>query len=819
MWSERLWQDVRHAAQMFRKSPGFALVAIISIAFGSGANVAMFSVADALLLRPLPVPRPGEVLSVGSDFAAGDFSWMLESYPNYKDLRDRNRTFDEMGAFATSTFAVSAGRGAAPQMKLGMLASGNLFRALDVTPELGRFFRPDEAQVEGRDAVVVLSHGMWSELGADPDLVGRPLKIDGIEFTVIGVLPESFSGPDRQHRPLLYVPLILWPRLTGDKRTIEARDMWRIHIKGRLRPGVSITQAQAEVDSIGRDLEREYPEANRGRRVMVRTDVQETLRQNRLYTVMAAILSVLAVAVLIVSCANVAGLLTSRAPLRAREIALRLAIGAARPRLIRQLLTESSLIAAVGGLLGVALGYAGIAVMRQIQFPTDLIVVPVIELDHRTLIFSIAVAVMCTVLCGLIPAIQATRTDLTGALKASNTGSSGPNRRLWGRNLLVTVQVAVSLVVLTISVFVYQAFGSELRRGLGFRTTHAALLSMDPRLIRYTPEQTRTFYDRLTERAAAVNGVTSVTLASAQPLGLVEISLIQPEGKTFPPGQTGAAVYSSRVDEGYFTTMELKFLAGRAFTARDAAGSPRVAIVNEALAQHYWPGQNAVGKRIRLNDEKDDWTEIVGVTPTSRYLFLGEPPTEFLYTPYRQDPRTDLTLIVASTGESGSLIEPLRDIARSLDPDMPVYDVQTMEHFVLARATSIGRILVDIIGTMGLMGMLLSMVGLYGLMSYSVSRRTREIGIRMAIGAGRGGVLRMVLRQGLTPAVWGVASGLALSFVCGRILVAVFPLNEKIGPDSYGVVAVVLMVVAMLAALIPARRASRVDPMIALRDE
>jgi putative ABC transport system permease protein len=767
----------------------------------------------------LPVPHPDEVLSVGSDFSTGDFSWMLESYPNYRDLRDRTRTFDELAAFKSATFAVSPVRGDSPQMKLGMLVSGNLFRALGVTPEAGRDFQQEEDQIEGRDAVVLLSHALWVELGSDPSLVGRAVHINGIDFTVIGILPESFSGPDRQHRPLLYAPLMMWPRLTGNPNMLVARDNWDLNLKGRLRPGVNLTQAQAELEMLGKGLEREYPDANHGRRVMVRTEIQATLRQNRMYTTLAAILSLLAAAVLVVACANVAGLLTSRAPARAREIALRLAIGAGRPRLIRQLLTESAAIAAAGGLLGVALAYAAIALMRQIQFPTDLLIVPRIELDHRTLVFSIAIAIVSTISCGLIPAIHATRTDLTTALKASSGGVSEAGRRLRGRHILVTVQIAVSLVLLTISVFTYRAFGTELKEGLGFRTDHAVLLTVDPGLVRYNPAQTRKFYERLMQSVAATSGVASAGLSSAQPLGLIEVSWIQPEGYHFPPGQSGAPVYSSRVDEGYLGTMGLKLILGRGFTAHDTEDSPRVAVVNETLARHYWPGQNPVGKRIHLNQEGGEWTEVVGVTPTSRYLFLGEPPTEFAYVPYRQSPRTNLTLIAASGGDSANLIEPLRALVRDLDSDMPMYDVQTIENFVYARAISIERILVDIVGVMGLMGMTLSMVGLYGLMSYTVSRRTREIGIRMAVGADRAGVLYMVLRQGITPAIWGVAAGLVLSVLCSRALMSAFPLSQKIGPDSYGIVAVLLMTVAALAGLVPARRASLVDPLIALREE
>jgi putative ABC transport system permease protein len=302
-------------------------------------------------------------------------------------------------------------------------------------------------------------------------------------------------------------------------------------------------------------------------------------------------------------------------------------------------------------------------------------------------------------------------------------------------------------------------------------------------------------------------------------MGLVEVSWTRPEGHRFPPGQWGTAVYSSRVDEHYFDAMGIKLLEGRSFTVQDTAGAPHVAVVNQTFAEHYWPGQSALGKRFHLDDQGDGWTEIVGVTPTSRYLFVGEPPTEFLYVSYRQSPAANMTLLASTVGDSASVIEPLRKVIQDLDPNMPIYDVYTMEKYIWAQATSVAQIMVNIIGAMGLMGLTLAMVGLYGLMSYGVSRRTREIGIRMAVGADRGGVLRMVLRQGMAPAIWGIVMGLVLSVGCGKLLMAAFPLNQKIGPESYGIVGSMLLVVAMLAAFVPARRAALVDPMTALRDE
>jgi len=819
LWRSSFWNDLRHGCRMFAKNPGFTLAAVLSIALGAGANVAMFSAADALLLRPLPVPRSGEIVVVGTDFSELNFSSMSSSYPNYADLRDRNRSFSGLLAFHTTTAGFAAGGAETPQVKVGMIVTGNFLQVLGLQPELGRGFRPEEDQIPGRDAVVILSHGEWEQLGADPKILGHAVRIAGSEFTVIGVTPEGFVGPDRNFRPAFYVPTMMWPRLSGDPQTLEGRDRFNLTVKGRLKHDVSLTQAQAELDAIARDLERAHPDTDRKLHLTIRTQLQMNIRENRIYTALAAILALLAVAVLIVACANVAGLLTSRAPLRAREIALRLAIGAGRPRLIRQLLTESGLIAAAGGLLGLPLAYAGIALLRQIQFPTDLVMVPQINLDRRALFFSLAVAMGSVLLFGLIPAIQTTRANLTTALKATSAMVPG-RRRLWGRNLLVAVQVAVSLVLITIALFSYRMFAGELDNGMGFRTDHMLLMDFNPGVLRYSDAQSRQFFQSLTERAKALPGVKSAALASERPLGFLEPSFIQPEGFRFPAGQMFATVHSSRVDEHYFDTLGIAILRGRAFTAADAISAPRVAIVNEVLANHYWPNQDPIGKRLRLlGPSNSPWVQIAGVAKLSRYGFIAEPPTEFLYLPYRQMPPGSMTLFAASAGDSASLLAPLRDLVRDLDPNMPTYDVQTMEHFYWARATSIAQVTVEIVGGMGLMGLLLAMVGLYALMSYSVSRRTREIGIRMAVGASHLSVLRMVLRQGMLPALCGIPFGLALSAAAGRLLTSSFPLSYRLGPAIYLVVAPLLLIVAILAAYVPARRASLVDPMSALREE
>jgi predicted permease len=816
-WLESFIQDLRHGGRMFVKNPGFTAVAVISLALGTGANTAMFSAADAMLLRPLPVSHPDELVNIGSDFTTSDFRWSITSYPNYVDIRDRSTSFQGVLAFTTLTAGFAAHSGANPQVAAGMVVSGNFFDVLGVVPQLGRTFRADEDRVSGRDAVVVLSHGFWETLGSDPAIIGRNVKIGGIDFRVIGVAPESFSGPDRYRRPAFYVPLMMWQRLTGDSRLIQARDYWTLRVKGRLKPGISLAQAQAELNGIAKDLERAYPDTNRNQRLKARTQFETDVAENPVNAGLVAILTLLAAGVLIIACANVAGLLTSRAPVRAREIALRMSIGAGRPRLIRQLLTEALLIAGAGGILGLPMANAAIAMLRQVQYPSDTYFVPRVEIDERVLAVSLAVAMLSAVLFGLMPALETTRANLAIALKTSGEGSKSIGRT-WGRHLLVMTQVAISLVLVTLAAFSYRMFEHELTERMGFRTSHILIMRFDPGLAGYNKAQVQRFYERLGQQARSTAGVEAATLTSVTPVWSPEASYIVPEGHRLAEGQSSAMVYSCNTDEYYFKTLDMSILRGRGFLATDTADAPRVAVVNQTLAEHYWHGQDPLGKRFWLGND-NGWVEIVGVARNSRYLHIGEQPADFVYFSYRQHPSSRMYLMAESAGESASLLAPLRAAVRRLDANMPIYDVHTMEEHYYARATSLADVTVEIVGGMGCMGVAIALAGLYALISYTVSRRRREIGIRMAVGAKGGDVVKMVLWQGVLPVIFGLAIGLALSAGAGRMLAASYPLAERVGPALYGAIAPILLAVATLAALVPARRAAQVDPMAVLRDE
>jgi putative ABC transport system permease protein len=821
-----LWQDVRYGFRMLAASPSFTVVAVLSLAIGIGANCAIFSFADGLLLRPLPVARPGEVLTVGSrsSLEALDASSLVSSYRDYIDIRDRSASFDGLAAFSYLTVGFANDPTATPKLTMGMMASSNLLPLMGVEPTIGRTFRADEDQVPGRDAVVVLGRTMWEQqFASDPHVLGRRVWINGVPFTVIGVTPASFTGLNAVVRSDFFVPLVMAPRVITDRAagSLETRDVRNLRLKARLKPGVTQAQAQSELTVIATDLARAYPTTNRNQQFFVKTELQARVSEDPPDAMLIAMLSTLAIAVLLVACGNVAGLLTSRAPVRAREMALRLAIGAGRARIVRQLITESLLVAVAGGVLGLGIGYAGMLLFRQIEIPSELPIALAFQMDRRALVFSLAVAVASAVIFGLVPAVQASRTDLAAIMKAGDAIAPGRRRR-WGRAVLTTAQVAVSVVLLVVAMFMYRGFRQELAGGPGYRTDHLIMMGVDTSLIRYTDAQSQHFFQEVANRAGALPGVKAVTLTTSIPMlnDTLNGEAIAPEGFQYPPGKEGSETLASKVDEYFFDTLAIPLVEGRNFTRQDDEGATRVAIVNQHFAQHYWPNQDPLGKRFRLKSAKDAWVEIVGVAKTSKYIFIAEPPTDFVYLPYRQNPSSSMMLVAQSTGDAGTLAAPLRDVVRGMDASMPVFNMRTMERLYHMRAISVFNVLVTTVAAMGLMGLVLAIVGLYGLVAYAAARRTREIGIRMAIGATAPTVLRMVLRQGVTLALTGLVLGLAGSIGAGVLLSAAFPSgNDQRDYLSLALVAPVVLVVTVLATYIPARRASRVNPMEALRYE
>jgi predicted permease len=813
--------SVNQAIRGLRNDPVFTTVAICSLAIGIGATSAMFSFADALLLRPLPVRDPERVVVINTAVSAmfGENPWV--SYPDYLDLRDRTRSFDGMAAASYAFVGFTADTNATPRMKLGLYVSGNFFRVLGVSPALGRDFRLDEDQVAGRDPVVVLGHDFWaSQFESNPSVIGSRIRLSGIDFTIIGVAPQHFTGIDVVMRPQVFIPLAMSPRL-GQRDYLHDRDFGWLFVKARLKSGVGIRRAQADVEALSPQLERLHAHTSRDHRLTVESELQFRVAQGPTSSTLAAMLVVLGICVLAVACANVAGLLLSRDRARTREIAVRLAIGAGRLRLIWQLLLENVIVAVAGGLGGILAADTIAQMFRRIPVPTDVPAVFDMGVNRRVFLFTLAISVGSTLLFGLAPALRATRPDLVPALKAADADSGG-RQTLWGRNTIVAGQVALSLVLLAVSAALVQGFRGQLMQGPGFRIERLFLATFDTQLAHDSPGQTERFYRDLLNQTRAAPGVRSAALTSVVPMEVVaESQPVVPEGWQAPPGEAALRTFGSSVSDGYFATMGIRLRSGREFLPSDGENTPLVAVVNETLADRFWKG-DAVGKRFHLGDAAAPMVEIVGVANNSKYAWIAEPPMDFVYLPCRQHPNPKLSLVVESIGPDADAIAPvLRRILHNLDRNMPVFDARSMHDFYTQRAVKTTGILVQIVTGMGLMGLALAVVGLYGLVAYSVSRRTHEIGIRMALGAHRGDVMRMVLRQGLKPAVAGVTIGLVLAIYACRAAAAsmAFFGFHYVNPLVLIALPLLLLLVTVLAAWEPARRASRIDPMRALRDE
>lgn len=813
-------KSLRHALRLLWKSPGFTLVSVCSLAIGIGATSAMFSFADALLLRPLPVPEPSRIAAVSTQ--TGEiFANTALSYPDYRDYRDGNHTFDGMLASSGAEFGFKQDAKALPKIAYGMFVSGNFFRTLGVQPVLGRAFMDSEDQELGPEAVVVLGHDFWvHQLNSDRSIVGSTLWLNSVPFTVIGVAPEEFTGLDQYVKYAMFVPLAMSPRLAG-ANNLEKRDIRWLTVKGHLKPGINVAQAAADLNAIWRQLAQMYPQTDRDHPVQVETELQMRIRQSPPNAALVVMLLLLSFCVLLVACANVTGLLLSRARARSREMAVRLAIGAARGALIRQLLLENLLLALGGGILGVAVAYGGASFFNSIPIPIDVPLAFHVGVDERMLVFTIAASLISTFLFGLTPALQTTRLDLVSSLKAADADSAG-KRRLWGRNSIVAGQVALSLVLLIVSAVLLEGFRGELLAGPGFRIDHLYLTSLDTTPVHYNENQTRRFYRDLLDKTRQAPGVRSAAYISAIPLlGGGGVNIV-PEGYTLPPKQESISVPNDYVSDGYFKTAGIAILRGREFLETDRQDTPLVAVVNEQFAHHYWPREDALGKRFHMRSATGPLVEIVGIAKIAKYFWIAEPPQDFIYLPYTQEKLPALTLMVESDALDAATLAPVvRDVVRGIDRDMPVTNARTMQDYYTQRAVKTPDIIAESVAGLGLMGMVLSMIGLYGLISYSVSRRSREIGIRMAIGADRQKVIRMILRQGLVLGSIGCGIGLIASyFACRAVItlawVATF---DHLNYTLFPAIAIPLLVITVLACYEPARRASLVDPMKALRDE
>jgi predicted permease len=813
-----LRQEIRQSLRLIARNPGFSAVAVLSLALGIGANASVFSLADVMLFRPLAVNDPGRVFTIAT-FAVGDRLAGGVSYPKYRQLRDQSRSFDGLIAYRTSTFSFTKSSADVPQARAGMIVSENFFSVLGIQPMPGRGFLPEDGRASGRNAVVVLDYGTWNDqFNRSTSIVGGSVHINGIDFSVVGVAPESFRGIDERNRPAFYVPSTMSQRLSatrGDPLEDNRDHSWQV--KGRLKTEVSQRAAQAELTTMWTDIEQRSPQTDRSRQIAVQSELQARAGM-RPDVILVPLLMILVGLVLIIACANVANLLLGRARARSREIALRLALGGTRLRLFRHLLIESLLLSLIAAVVGLLFAYVGIRFFQAFPPVSDVSVAPSPELDGRVLGVCLLAAMASTLFFGLAPAWRSARTGLAMTLKSGET-SAGAHPRSIGRNVLVVSQIALAMVLLVASGMLVDAFRKTLVLSPGFRTDHLVMMEFDTSLARHDSAQSEEFYRRLVRSAQGLRGVRSVTLTDSPPLGLQGVRNVIPEGYQFPRGQETLQAMAAVVDEHYFATTKTDILQGRAFTAADDEGSRRVAIVNEEFARRYWPGENAIGKRLRLNGKDGVWADVVGIARTGKYLFIAEPPSAFVYLPFAQNHGPRMILLAESDGDPASLTEPLRNLVHSIDVDQPVYNVQSFSSFYEQRAVRVPLMILQTVAAMGVMGIALALVGIYALVSYSVARRTRDIGLRMAIGADRLSVLKMVLGQGLVLSTLGITIGGLISVGVARLLAAGLTGLGAPHPATFVVAPIAVLLATMAASYVPARRASLVDPIAALRYE
>ncbi len=825
MMIENIAQDVRYAIRSLERTPGLTAFVVFTLALGIGMVSGTFSMVDALIFRPYPVPHPNEVVTVVGTTHDSNFEHF--SYREYFDIRDKTKSYEGVVASADmEEVGFSANGTETPRVKGGMRVSGNYFRVLGVEPSLGRGFREDEDVVPGRDAVMVLGPAFWAhEFASDPNVIGRKVRLNGAEFTVVGVAAETFPGMLIFGQPDFYMPLAMAKVFSTDpqKNFFEDRDDRELLVRARLKPGVTVAQAKNEGAVVGQNFEKEYPKTNRGRGIAVATQFEMRTRDDEVEWKFSVIFVTLAIAVLLVACTNVAGLLLSRARARKREIAVRLAIGAGRLRLVRLLMTESLILALLGGAGGIAIGYgicAWFQSIRSIVLMSDLPLMIPFQMNTRVLVASILFSLAAALICGLVPALQSSKTDLVEGLKTADVDVPG-RKRLWGRSVLVVAQVAMSLMLLTASFLMVRGFQNTLLDGMDFAKDHLLMTTFDPRLMQYDSVQTKQFFKVLKDRVREAPGVVGATLTQNVPMGRDDFDAIAfvPDGFQMPRDRQNLTSVMDTADEDYFATMQIPILRGRGFLASDTPESLRVAVVNEYFAHHYWPGQDAVGKRFRLDRSDGVPMEIVGIAQTIKVRDTFDKNADFVYLPMAQHPIARMVLMVRSSENPLSLVDAVKDVVRKMDPNMPMLTTMTYEDMYLNRAIRGPAVAMKLVGAMGIVGLILTVAGLYGLVAYNVSRRTREIGIRMALGAARGDVMRLMMGKGMVLVAIGTGIGIAMGFGVERMMNSMVFNAGGVDFVAYAIVVPLLFVVTMVAAFVPARKAARIEPTRALRYE
>jgi macrolide transport system ATP-binding/permease protein len=830
---ESFLADIRFAVRWLRKSPGFTLVAVASLAVGIGFNTALFAIVDAVLFKPLPVAAPDRLVDIFTSDSTGTVEFSTSSYPDYVDLSAQNDVFDGVVGY-TPMFAALNLEGRS-RLAMGEIVTGNYFQVFGVGAAFGRTILPAD-DTPAAPKVVFISHRYWvRDLGSAPDVVGRTLRIRGTPYTIVGVSTAAFSGMVPILAPEMWIPVSssldvepvgmhdAMPSPTGTTRLDRRADRW-LFMRARLKPGKTIEQARANLTVLASRLAADNPATNKERRIAVKptSDVHFHPSLDPVVVPIALALMLVVGLVLLIACANVASMLLARASSRHKEIGIRLAIGASRGRLMRQLVTEAVVLSLLGAAAGTLLAWWITSAVASLSLPLPIPLAFDLRIDGRVLAFTLAATFVASLLAGLAPALQATKPNLVADLRGEISASEAGGRRWTLRDALVAGQMAITALLLVVAALLTRSLIAAERTSAGFAVNRLAVVSTDASTIGLKGEQAQRFFDTALARVAAIPGVESAALSTRVPMQLnANTWEIWVPGR-HRPGEHGDTVEVTTVSPEYFKTMGVGIVEGRGFTTADRAGTPLVAMVNETMARAIWPGESAIGKIFRTRAGAGPPIVIIGVTADHKVKTLSEPPTPFLQMSIVQRPSPYSAIVARTRGDANALLRDMRRELLAIDPNVVLIENQTMEMQVNATLFPM-RASAWLVSAVGLVAMLLAAIGLYGVIAYSVARRTKEIGIRLALGARPGAVVGLVMRQGLLVASAGLLAGCAATAVVavlGARLVAGVLYRVSVGdPFSWLGAAALLLAVSALANLVPAWRASRVDPSEALRTE